>query len=82
MLDYAARKSWAFDFIWWKFLDNRYYGPNENQDYQARLELLSEPQRKVMEIFLAQKMEESRNREIVKWEDEHATDCLANKLLV
>ncbi|POR33713.1 Uncharacterized protein TPAR_06097 [Tolypocladium paradoxum] len=61
MLSYAARKSWAFDFIWWKFLDETYFGPNENQDYEARLELLSEPQRKVMEPFVARKMEESSN---------------------
>jgi hypothetical protein len=46
MLNYAARRSWAFDFIWWKFLDERYFGPNENQDYRARLELPSEPQRR------------------------------------
>ncbi|KAM7184499.1 hypothetical protein V8F33_012960 [Rhypophila sp. PSN 637] len=81
MLNYAARKSWAFDFIWWKFLDESYFGSNENQDYQARLELLSESQREVMEAFVARKMEESRNPEIVKWEDEHAADRLAELLV-
>jgi len=59
----------------------RYFGPNDDRDYKARLELLSEPQRRVMESFVAQKMEERRNREIVKWEDEHAAKCLA-KLIV
>ncbi|KAI1376982.1 phosphotransferase family protein [Hypoxylon crocopeplum] len=81
MLSYAARKSWAFDFLWWKFLDKSYFGPNENQDYQARLELLSEPQRAAMDAFVARKMEESRNREIVKWTDEQAGGCLDEVLV-
>lgn len=81
MLNYAARKSWAFDFIWWKFLDKKYFGPNENQDHLDRLELLSQQQRKVMETFVARKVKESKNQEIVKWGDKHAADYLA-KLLV
>ncbi|KAB5576254.1 phosphotransferase family protein [Coniochaeta sp. 2T2.1] len=81
MLNYAARKSWAFDFIWWKYLDREYFGPNDNQDHSDRLGLLSEPQRNVMEAFVARKMEVSKNRDIVKWEDGHAADYLA-KLLV
>ncbi|KAI1502721.1 phosphotransferase family protein [Biscogniauxia marginata] len=70
MINYAARKSWAFDFIWWRFLDENYFGPNENQDYKVRLELLSGPQRKVMEDFVAHKMKESKNEETIKWGDE------------
>ncbi|KAF7538019.1 hypothetical protein G7Z17_g12714 [Cylindrodendrum hubeiense] len=81
MLNYAARKSWSFDFIWWKFLDESYFGPNEKQDYQARLELLSEPQRKAMEVFVARKMEESASCEIVEWGDEDAAERLAEVLV-
>jgi hypothetical protein len=81
MLNYAARKSWAFDFIWWKFLDESYFGSNENQDYQARLELLSESQKEVMETFVTRKMEESRNPEIVKLGDEYAAELLAELLV-
>ncbi|KAJ2992102.1 hypothetical protein NUW58_g2287 [Xylaria curta] len=81
MRNYAARKSWAFDFIWWKFLDESYFGPNENQDHQPRLELLSESQREAMEAFVACKMEESRNPGIVEWEDKHAADRLAELLV-
>jgi len=80
MLNYAARKSWSFDFVWWKFLDEAYFGPNENQDCQDRLKLLSESQREVMDAFVARKMEESRNREIVEWGDEQAADHLAGLL--
>ncbi|KID99301.1 phosphotransferase family protein, partial [Metarhizium majus ARSEF 297] len=37
MLNYAARKSWAFDFIWWKFSDEKYCGSNaQHQDSGPR----------------------------------------------
>ncbi|KAI1139611.1 kinase-like domain-containing protein [Hypoxylon sp. FL0543] len=81
MTNYAARKSWAFDFIWWKYLDERYFGPNENQDYPARLRLLSEPQAAVMDSFVARKMEEKENREIVEWDDWDAVDLLDEVLV-
>ncbi|KAI1171486.1 phosphotransferase family protein [Nemania sp. FL0916] len=77
MRNYAARKSWAFDFVWWKFLDESYFGPNEDQDYQARLGLLSESQREAMEAFVACKMEERRNPGIVEWTEKQAADRLA-----
>lgn len=81
MLNYAAWKGWAFDFIWWKFLDESYFGPSENQDYQARLELLSGPQKNAMEAFVARKMEESRNPKIIQWEGRDAADRLAEVLV-
>ncbi|KAM5358365.1 hypothetical protein ACJZ2D_015350 [Fusarium nematophilum] len=81
MLNYAARKSWAFDFIWWKFLDEMYFGPNENQDYHARLELLTEPQRNAMEGVVERKMEEGEDRTVVEWTGEDAADRLAEVLL-
>lgn len=81
MVNYAARKSWAFDFIWWKFLDERFFGPNEEQDHRARLELLSEPQRKAMEPFVARKMDESRGRKIVEWSEDEAARLLAEVLI-
>jgi hypothetical protein len=81
MPNYAARKSWAFDFIWWKFLDESYFGPNENQDCEARLELLSEPQRMVMEPFVACKVNESINQEIIEWGDKDSINRLAGVLV-
>ncbi|OTA78187.1 hypothetical protein M434DRAFT_38540 [Hypoxylon sp. CO27-5] len=82
MINYAARKSWAFDFIWWKFLDEDYYfGPNEDQDYKARLEFLSEPQRKVMDEFITRKIEESKDEKVVKWDDEDSKHYLAKFLV-
>ncbi|KPM44173.1 hypothetical protein AK830_g2389 [Neonectria ditissima] len=81
MLNYAARRSWAFDFIWWKFLDESYFGPNENQDHQARLELLSEPQKEAMGLFVARKMKESVKCEIIEWGHKEAADLLAEVLV-
>jgi hypothetical protein len=81
MVNYAARKSWAFDFIWWKFLDQSYFGPNENQDYQARLDYLSRPQRNVMESFVTIKVEESSNQEIGAWVGKDSRDWLAELLV-
>lgn len=81
MLNYVARKSWAFDFMWWKFLDEQFFGPNEDQDYQARLDLLTEPQKAAMEAFIQKKMEESKDPKIVTWSDMEAADCLAQVLV-
>ncbi|KAI1136930.1 phosphotransferase family protein [Hypoxylon sp. FL0543] len=81
MINYAARKSWAFDFIWWEFLDEKYFGPNEDKDHKARLELLSEPQRKMMDAFVTRKMEESKDRNVVEWEDEDSKRYLAEFLI-
>lgn len=81
MVNYAARKSWAFDFIWWKYLDESYFGPNEDQDYKARLGLLSESQREAMEPYVSQKMKESEERRMVNWTDEEAAARLAEVLI-
>ncbi|KAK8024979.1 phosphotransferase family protein [Apiospora arundinis] len=81
MINYAARNSWAFDFIWWKFLDESYFGPNDDQDHLVRLQLLSKPQREMMEPFVARKMQENTDRRIVKWEPEEAASCLAEVLV-
>ncbi|KAI1410869.1 phosphotransferase family protein [Hypoxylon sp. FL1857] len=81
MVKYAARKSWAFDFIWWKFLDENYLGPNEDQDHKARLGHLSEAQREVMEAFVTQKMEERTNEKLLTLSDEDLRDDLAKFLV-
>lgn len=77
MVNYAARKSWAFDCVWWKFLDERYFGANENQEHLPRLELLSQPQKEAMERFVAQKMKERARGGVTTWTDEDAATYLA-----
>ncbi|KAH8171104.1 phosphotransferase enzyme family protein [Sarocladium implicatum] len=81
LLNYAARKSWAFDFIWWKFLDESFFGPNEYEDHRGRIELLSEAQGTAMERFVVRKLEESRNRRIVEYTDDEASERLTEVLI-
>ena len=64
MRNYAARRSWAFDFLWWKHLDEEFFRPNEDQDHKARLATLSEAQRDAMEVLLEEKLKENEDTEI------------------
>ncbi|TWU71272.1 hypothetical protein ED733_000496 [Metarhizium rileyi] len=56
MINYAARDSWAFDFIFWRYLDCAYFGPNEGGDYQRRLGLLAKGEVEAMEALMAKVM--------------------------
>ncbi|RDL36432.1 uncharacterized protein BP5553_05784 [Venustampulla echinocandica] len=51
-LNYAARKSWAFDSIYWKYLDERFFGNRgsvQNHElWKARLGLLTDNERAAM----------------------------------
>lgn len=84
-LNYAARKSWAFDTIFWKYLDHRFFGSRERdiakQDlWKTRVHLLSEGERMAMESFVERKMKESKERILVDWDDEQVTERLAEVL--
>ena len=72
MINYAVRDSWVFDFIWWKFLDERYFGPNDNQDHRARLHLLSEVQKAAMNALVIAKAEERSRRKVFEWNEDLA----------
>lgn len=80
MINYAARDSWAFDFIWWKFLDERYFGPNDDQDHRARLHLLSGIQNAAMDNLVTAKAEERSHRRVFEW-DEDVAVARVNALL-
>ncbi|CAI4220123.1 unnamed protein product [Parascedosporium putredinis] len=69
LINYAVLDSWGFDFIWWKFLDERFYGPNEDQDHRSRLHLLSEPQTTAMCDLVATKAHERLDRKIFEWDE-------------
>ena len=84
-LNYAARKSWAFDTIFWKYLDERFFGSREGdiakQDlWKTRVHLLSKRERSVMESFVERKMEESKERILVDLGDEQIKERLAEVL--
>ncbi|CZT05325.1 uncharacterized protein RAG0_11474 [Rhynchosporium agropyri] len=71
-LTYAARKSWAFDVIYWKYLDERFFGRSEdhvaeNELWKTRAHLLSEGARAAMEPFVARKVDEMKERKLVEW---------------
>lgn len=83
-LNYAARKSWAFDTIFWKYLDKKFFGDRENvaKDdlWKTRVHLLGEDERKAMEPFVERKMEESKERVLVNWDPAEAKERLSQVL--
>jgi hypothetical protein len=84
-LTYAGRKSWAFDTIFWKYLDERFSGQREdrveqNELWKTRVHLLSEGVRNAMEPFVERKVEEMKERKLVEWDPEAAKIRLAEVL--
>ncbi|KAF4956497.1 hypothetical protein FGADI_3776 [Fusarium gaditjirri] len=76
-LSYAARKSWAFDAMYWNFLDERFFGdrdPGVVKDdlWKTRIDLLSDVERAAMEPFVQRKMAERKERRIVEWDETEA----------
>ncbi|RSL78385.1 hypothetical protein CEP51_008240 [Fusarium floridanum] len=84
-LNYAARKSWAFDTIFWKYLDERFFGergkdiPKESL-WKTRVNLLSQEEQGAMEPLVQTKMEESQTRVLVDWDAEEARKHLSSFL--
>ncbi|KAG5664368.1 hypothetical protein KAF25_008102 [Fusarium avenaceum] len=69
-LDYAARKSWAFDTIYWKYLDEKFYGEREEyvpskELWKVRVHLLSQEEQAAMEPLVQAKMAESKERVLI-----------------
>ncbi|POR37530.1 Uncharacterized protein TPAR_02269 [Tolypocladium paradoxum] len=81
MINYAARNSWAFDFIFWRYLDSSHFGHNEDQDYHARLNLLAKEEIGAMETFVKMKMEEREDRTLVQWDHDSAVAQIAKVLV-
>ncbi|TVY17901.1 hypothetical protein LARI1_G004197 [Lachnellula arida] len=66
-LNYAAKNSWAFDTVFWKYLDERFFGAREegvagDDLWRTRVGLLSEKERAAMEPFVEWKMEDKKER--------------------
>lgn len=94
-LNYAARDSWAFDAIYWKYLDEKFFGEREGEApteklwigdapreelWKTRVHLLSEEERAAMEPFVQAKMEERKERILVEWDAEEAKQRLSSYL--
>lgn len=81
MVSLAARNSWAFDFLFWRFLDGKFFGENEEQDHRARVDLLTDPEREAMEPFVEMKITGNNERILVQWDDESAAAQLAKVMV-
>ncbi|KAH8201105.1 hypothetical protein TruAng_004732 [Truncatella angustata] len=84
-LNYAARRSWAFDTIYWKYLDEKFFGEREGdipmeELWKTRVHLLSEEERAAMEPLVQIKMEESKERILVEWDATDAKERLSSFL--
>lgn len=67
---YAARKSFAFDAVFWENIDGRFFGPGteaEDDRWKERVELLTEDERADMEKMVEKKLEEMNTR-VLAWE--------------
>ncbi|OAR04361.1 hypothetical protein LLEC1_07882 [Akanthomyces lecanii] len=76
---YAARKNFAFDGVYWKKLDSRFFGPVEGscepEDvWKQRLGLLDPQTRSAMESFVERKMLETETRALAWDPDEYSLE--------
>ncbi|KAL2020614.1 hypothetical protein VTK56DRAFT_8104 [Thermocarpiscus australiensis] len=84
-LNYGARKSWAFDVAYWKFLDERFFGDRgkdirKDDLWKTRVHLLTDQEREAMEPFVAWKMSETKERKIADWDPAEAKQRMAEVL--
>jgi hypothetical protein len=78
--NYAARKCYGFEPVFWEFLDERFFGKNEEGGYEGRMNLLSGKVKRRMELFVERKVEESKEEKIVDWDPDEARSYLTEIL--
>lgn len=77
---YAARKCLAFDAVFWKKLDGRFFGPGRNDEddrWKERLHLLTKDEREDMEKVIEKKLEEMETR-VLAWEPDEVNPKVLN----
>ncbi|KAJ6440186.1 phosphotransferase family protein [Purpureocillium lavendulum] len=79
-LAYAARKSWAFDGIFWRTLDRRFFRDGGG-DLKRRLDLLPLEQVNAIEGFVERKMQEKEEYTLVDWYADGAESKLPLNIL-
>jgi hypothetical protein len=63
-VDYVAQRSWAFDAVFWRYIDPKFFsGYGEGDEYEARLELLDEDARDIG-AFVLRKAKEAKPRNL------------------
>jgi hypothetical protein len=71
-ISYAARKPYSFEPMFWKKIDEKFFGPNRTGGYEARLSLLPESARRKIEWLVKQKMKENQDYRLVDWTPDSA----------
>ncbi|WEW60025.1 hypothetical protein PRK78_005508 [Emydomyces testavorans] len=61
---YAARKSWAFDLIYWAKIDKRFFGDG---DLEERFQLLTIEEQVAMDNFIQRKMKQKEEHTLPEW---------------
>lgn len=78
---YAALHSFAFDAIYWRKIDPRFFGPSEDPEeaWKERLDLLNEKEKYDMEQLVARKQKEMKTR-ILAWDPDEYTMAFSQQL--
>lgn len=66
-INWASRRSFGFDTVFWNFLDERYFGPNEKGGYEGRLSLLTREEKEIMDYVAHSKMMENYQTDRRRW---------------
>ncbi|OQD78037.1 hypothetical protein PENANT_c095G05612 [Penicillium antarcticum] len=84
---YAARNNFAFDAIYWKKLDQRFFGPTIYEDdnicdlWRKRLHLLEPEEKKLMEEYVNLKLKD-RNTWRLDWDPDEYTEGWIKRLKI
>jgi hypothetical protein len=65
-VNYASRKSWAFDAVFWHWLDKKFFFSDCGDSLQSRIKLLGKEEIDDMELFVNRKLEERNDRRLVE----------------
>jgi hypothetical protein len=68
-VNYAARKSWAFDAVFWNWLERKFFGDNRGEGLESRINLLTSDEKNVLEPFVKRKLEEQKERGLEDWDN-------------
>ncbi|AEO59382.1 hypothetical protein MYCTH_2307624 [Thermothelomyces thermophilus ATCC 42464] len=78
--NYAARRCYGFDPVFWDFLDERFFRENAEGGFEGRMHLLPDKVRRRMQSFVDKKVEDSKEEKIDEWEPQQAREYLAEIL--
>ncbi|KAL2167873.1 hypothetical protein VTG60DRAFT_660 [Thermothelomyces hinnuleus] len=78
--NYAARRCYGFDPVFWEFLDERFFRKNAEGGFEGRMHLLPDKVRRRMQSFVDKKVEDSKEKKIDEWEPQQTREYLAEIL--